>query len=81
MVRADFISLSTTAVADDVPIRPGETKHLKIEERWIRADEQHAVRDHVRTVNQMELRFAQLSYGDGSGFRLMRGGAERYRGN
>ena len=65
--RADFIHFNTRPIATDVPIQPGETYTFTIPEgeqrgwRWFKARGNADPR-------KVEIKFVQLSFGDGTGF-------------
>jgi hypothetical protein len=66
--RIDFVDFFTRAEPTDVPINPGETFTFTIPEM-----DQKGWRAHLRNLNipdpvKFEVTFAQLAFGDGSGF-------------
>jgi hypothetical protein len=68
--RADFIKFETRPIANDVPIPPGETYTFRIPEQDQQAWRQHKVRAHWPDPGKVEIKFIQLSFGDGTGFNM-----------
>jgi hypothetical protein len=66
--RMEFIHFDTLPLPTDQPVKPGETFIFKIREQDRRGWEQHKVRDNMPDPKMVEIKFAQLSFGDGSGF-------------
>jgi hypothetical protein len=66
--RMDFIHFDTLALPTDIPIKPGETIAFTIPEQDLRGWLAHKLRENRQEPKKIEITFAQLSYGDGSGF-------------
>jgi hypothetical protein len=64
----DFINFKTLAIPSDIPIQPGATYVFKIPDQDQRAWDAHKVREHRPDPKRIEIVFAQLSFGDGTGF-------------
>lgn len=73
--RADFIHFDALAVADDVRLKPQETYTFTIPPGQQKAWQQFKLRRNEPDPGKVELKFIQLSFGDGSGFD---GGGESY---
>jgi len=66
--RADFIHFNTLPIATDVPIQPGETYTFTIPETYQRGWRAFKVRKNGPDPGKVEIKFVQLSFGDGTGF-------------
>jgi hypothetical protein len=66
--RMDFVHLSTLALPTDVPIPAGGTYVFKIPERDQRGWEWHKTREKRQGPRKVDIKFVQLSFGDGTGF-------------
>ena len=66
--RTDFIHFNTLATPRDVPIQPGATYVFRILDEDQRAWEGHRAKENRSDPKKIELIFAQLAFGDGTGF-------------
>jgi len=66
--RMELADLSNRPTADDVPIEPGETKVLTIEDVGVRGWDQARAEGLVPRIHGVRLRLQNLSFGDGTGF-------------
>ena len=66
--RIDFVHFDTRPIPTDVPIKPGETYTFKIPEQDQRGWQAHKKTSSTKDPIKFEITFAQLSFGDGSGF-------------
>lgn len=67
--RVELSDLNNRPTPDDNPIRPGETKVLKIEDVGVRGwDEARAAGLVPRRIRGAKLVFQDLKFGDGTGF-------------
>jgi hypothetical protein len=67
--RFELADLNNRPNADDLPIRPGETKVLAIEEMSIRGWPEQIARGFVTArIHGVRLQFQNMSFGDGTGF-------------
>src|SRR5947207_2261298 len=66
--RTDFMNTGTLAVPADVPIPPGGSYLFTIPESDQRGWLAHKTKEHRRDPKKIEIRFAQLDFGDGTGF-------------
>jgi len=67
--RVALSDLNNRPTSDDVPIRPGETKVLKIEDEGVRGWDEARARGLVpRRIRGAKLLFQDLKFGDGTGF-------------
>lgn len=67
--RVELADLNNRPNADDVPIRPGDTNVLKIEDMSIRGWPDQRSRGLLPPrIHGVRLRFQDLSFGDGTGF-------------
>ena len=66
--RSEFIDFKTLALPDDIPIQPGEKYIYKVPEKDQRGWEWHKARENRPDPTKIQIKFVQLSFGDGSGF-------------
>jgi hypothetical protein len=71
--RVELSDLNNRPTPDDIPIRPGETKVLKIEDVGVRGwDEARAAGLVPRRIRGAKLVFQDLKFGDGTGLKAAR---------
>lgn len=66
--RMAFIRHDTLPLADDMPIKPGEAYTFAIPEKYKRGWYARKARGQIANPKKLEIQFAQLSFGDGTGF-------------
>jgi hypothetical protein len=66
--RMELADLNNRPTADDIPINPGETRMLPIEEVGIKGWDAARGRGWVPRIHGVRLKFQNLSFGDGTGF-------------
>jgi hypothetical protein len=66
--RMDFVHLQTLALPTDVPIPVGGTYVFKIPEKDQRGWDWHKTRENRPDPRRVDIKFVQLSFGDGTGF-------------
>jgi hypothetical protein len=66
--RMDFVDFDTRPMPADVPINPGETITFTIPEMDQKGWQAHKRKSNTPDPVKCEITFAQLAYGDGSGF-------------
>jgi hypothetical protein len=66
--RLDFVKAETRPLPEDVPIKPGETYTFKIAEPQQRGWYELQAAGAVTNPRKLQLIFAGLSFGDGTGF-------------
>lgn len=64
----ELADTSIRAIAEDVPIWPGETKVFKIDPRQVPVWEKLQREDHRPQPNKVQLKLEGLSFGDGTGY-------------
>jgi hypothetical protein len=66
--RMELADLNNRPNAEDVPIKPGETKVLTIEDVEVRGWDEARARGLVPRIHGVRVVFQDLSFGDGTGF-------------
>jgi hypothetical protein len=66
--RMELADLNNRPKADDVPIEPGETKVLTVEDVGVRGWDQARAEGLVPRIHGVRLKLQNLSFGDGTGF-------------
>jgi hypothetical protein len=63
-----FVKHDTKPLPEDVPIKPGETYAFKIAEKNQKGWYAHKAVGYIKDPKKIQLIFAGLSFGDGTGF-------------
>lgn len=66
--RGHLIDFSSPVEPDDVPLRPGETYVFKLPEDRVRGWRKYKAAHNIPDPERFELIFAQINFGDGTGF-------------
>jgi hypothetical protein len=77
--RYDFVHFNTRPIPEDIPIQPGETYTFKIPEHFQKLWEDYEQRTQRPNPKRVEVLFAGLSFGDGTGFNGTDGKAYPYK--
>lgn len=77
--RPEFVHFNTRPIPGDVPIQPGETHTFKVPDHFQRLWEDYKEREQRPDPKRIEILFADLSFGDGTGFNGTDGMAYPYK--
>jgi hypothetical protein len=66
--RSAFINFKTVALPEDVAIQPGEHYVFQIPDNYQRGWNAHWAKQNKPQPSRVQIKFVQLSFGDGTGF-------------
>jgi len=66
--RQELIDLQSPIISDDVPIRPGESCVLRVNENSARGWKRFRAEKNIAAPKKLEIHFQLINFGDGTGF-------------